>query len=327
MIFRRPAYYDDFFCKADKCTDNCCIGWEIGIDSDTAEKYRNEKGTFGKRLEENICFSDEPYFILKDERCPFLNQEGLCDVIINMGKENLCQICRDHPRYFEWYGSMKEGGVGLCCEQAAQLILTDGCYADYFESEVDDEPDSDFDYEAFDMLFSLRERVFDILGDCAISVEARLSEIYSLAEGVQSVLDGTAVKSAMCGFSFDSQLKKALSFLSETEPIDSKWTTEFERLKETYGNTDSKIPQPDKQEERYIERLFAYFIWRYLLKSVFDLQVTQKVSFALFSVTVIFALYKNQPEQNLESFIKSAVLYSKQMEYSDENMQKFYFEN
>ena len=118
MIFRVPFYYNTFKCIADKCSDNCCIGWEIEIDSDTAEYYKSVGGAFGKRLSENI--SEENSFILKGERCPFLNEKNLCDIIINCGEEHLCQICRDHPRYFEWFADKKEGGIGLCCEEAAR---------------------------------------------------------------------------------------------------------------------------------------------------------------------------------------------------------------
>ena len=43
MIFTKPDYYDTFKCKANLCTDNCCIGWEIDIDENTYEKYKNIK--------------------------------------------------------------------------------------------------------------------------------------------------------------------------------------------------------------------------------------------------------------------------------------------
>ena len=35
MIFRTPDFYRDFHCIADRCSDSCCIGWEIDIDPDT----------------------------------------------------------------------------------------------------------------------------------------------------------------------------------------------------------------------------------------------------------------------------------------------------
>ena len=35
----------------------------------------------------------------------------------------LCDICREHPRFYEWYGEYKDAGVGLCCEEAVRLLL------------------------------------------------------------------------------------------------------------------------------------------------------------------------------------------------------------
>lgn len=321
MLFRRPCYYDDFHCKADKCTDNCCIGWEICIDSKTCQKYSNTKGAFGERLCSNIDFSDEPSFILNGERCPFLNENNLCDIIINMGEDSLCQICRDHPRYFEWYGNTKEGGLGLSCEEAARLILTDSCYADYFEGEVDEEPDEDFDSRAFEMLFALRERIFDLLCDYTLPLTDRFNEILSLCQGAEAAMRGGVPEEAAPAFSFEKELEFALPVLEKTEAIDGKWTDEFERLKK---NSSSLVLVSDKNEETLLERLFAYFVWRYFLKSVFDGEITEKIRFALFSVSVIFALYKNQSEQSFNTLLSCAVLYSKQMEYSTENLDFFY---
>ena len=40
MFVMIPEYYNKFKCIASKCSDNCCIGWEIDIDSKTYEKYK-----------------------------------------------------------------------------------------------------------------------------------------------------------------------------------------------------------------------------------------------------------------------------------------------
>lgn len=322
MLFRRPCYYDSFTCKAQSCSDNCCIGWEIFIDEEAAEKYRHQNGSFGKRLRESISFSDEPSFILKGERCPFLNENNLCDIIINMGDDALCQICRNHPRYFDWYGSTKEGGIGLSCEEGARLILTEKHYADYFESEIDEQADEDFDDELFSFLFSLREKIYDILSDSSLSIEERLSETALLSESAEHLLNGTTPEKEKATLCFNKELKKALPLLEKTEPIDESWQKEFFRLLE---NADALDLTPDKTQAEYLERLFAYFVWRYFLKSLFDGEISKKISFAIFSVTVIFALYKNSEEQSFDSLLKSAVLYSKQMEYSQENLDLFFY--
>ena len=124
-FFRRPAYYDSFQCIASACTDNCCIRWEIDIDEASLEFYRRQAGTFGERLQKNIAM-DPPHFILDEsERCPFLNQKNLCDIILNLGEKSICQICTDHPRFYDWYENGMEAGIGLCCEEAAKKILTE----------------------------------------------------------------------------------------------------------------------------------------------------------------------------------------------------------
>ena len=67
MIYTKPYFYDDFICKADKCEDTCCAGWEVDIDCDTCDKYRNIGGDFGKRLLEGIDLnSEQPCFRLKE---------------------------------------------------------------------------------------------------------------------------------------------------------------------------------------------------------------------------------------------------------------------
>ena len=39
MFTVKPDFYDNFKCIADKCTDSCCIGWEIDVDETALEKY------------------------------------------------------------------------------------------------------------------------------------------------------------------------------------------------------------------------------------------------------------------------------------------------
>ena len=114
-----PAYYKNFECIADKCENNCCIGWEIDIDEDSLLLYSKHSD-----IMRNIQNDDNPHFILKEkERCPYLNDKNLCDLIIKYGKGYLCQICRDHPRFFNYFDSRCEIGLGLTCPTAAKLII------------------------------------------------------------------------------------------------------------------------------------------------------------------------------------------------------------
>ena len=121
-----PEYYTKFHCIADKCRHSCCVGWEIAIDPDKLVYYRSIEGEFGARLQKGIAEADDAaQFILdEEERCPFLNRTGLCDMIMALGEDALCQICRDHPRFRNFYADRTEIGLGLCCEAAGELILS-----------------------------------------------------------------------------------------------------------------------------------------------------------------------------------------------------------
>ena len=119
-----PDYYAQFSCIADRCRHNCCIGWEIDIDEDTLKKYSCVTGELGQRLNSNISLDGGAHFVLSNERCPFLNELGLCDIITQIGNEYLCQICADHPRFRNFFDNRVEIGLGLCCEEAARLILS-----------------------------------------------------------------------------------------------------------------------------------------------------------------------------------------------------------
>ena len=161
MKLYAPKYYKRFKCIADKCEHSCCIGWEIDVDADTLKQYKKVKGDFGKRLLENIDLKcDAPHFILGEkERCPFLNERGLCDIIIELGEDSLCDICSDHPRFRNFFSDREELGLGLCCEEACRLILSKEEPTEFI-SEDDGE---DFElFEDEEILLSVRNELFDL---------------------------------------------------------------------------------------------------------------------------------------------------------------------
>ncbi len=320
MIYRIPAYLDTFRCSADKCSDNCCIGWEIDIDESTAEKYKNVKGDFGKRLRENISFGECTSFTLKGERCPFLNESNLCDIIINLGEENLCQICSDHPRYFEWYGELKEGGAGLCCEEAAKLILTADNPLEFTENEIDSEVGDEFEEELFRLLYESREKIFSVLYNDKKSIRERVAEMLSFSERLQINIDNCIseipdVREITAEGRGD--MLSVLESLRALEPIDENWETYLNGLVENYGENGTDI-----NLTKYQRNLLIYFIYRYFLKGVFDGEILSKVKLATVSTAVITYIIgkENTGENDLGKIINICKLFSKQVEYSRENI-------
>lgn len=121
-----PDYYSGFRCIAGACRHSCCVGWEIDVDPETLKRYRTLEGSLGAKLRRCIASDPEPHFILSDqERCPFLTDQNLCEIILQAGEKALCQICADHPRFRNYWSDRIEIGLGMACEEAARLILTD----------------------------------------------------------------------------------------------------------------------------------------------------------------------------------------------------------
>ena len=170
-----PDYYSLFRCIAGRCRHNCCIGWEIDVDGDSLAAYDQIGGEMGERLHKCIDRSGEmPHFILSEqERCPFLNGKNLCDLILYGGEGMLCQICTDHPRYRSFFSERTEIGVGLCCEEAARLILTKPEKTTLVvtgEGELDEEGTA---------LLTLRDHLFAIAQNREEPINQRMEQILS----------------------------------------------------------------------------------------------------------------------------------------------------
>ena len=129
MKLYAPKYYKNFKCSADRCEHSCCVGWEIDIDKDTLKKYKSLRGGYGTVIADSISMDDTPHFRLGEgDRCPHLDKRGLCKIILAVGEEYLCDICREHPRFYN-YTSVAEVGIGMSCMEAARIILTSSEYA------------------------------------------------------------------------------------------------------------------------------------------------------------------------------------------------------
>ena len=125
MLEIYPAYFQKFKCSASKCTCSCCANWEIDIDPMSLKRYQDYTGPLAARFKEKIFFKDDKawFRVGDDNRCPFLNEQNLCDIYIEMGEEALCETCTDHPRFFFEYDNFLIKGTGMACEEAAKLIL------------------------------------------------------------------------------------------------------------------------------------------------------------------------------------------------------------
>jgi lysine-N-methylase len=192
MIKRVPHYYKDFVCIASKCKDNCCMGgWQIDIDDETAGYYLGVKGQFGERLKENITKTDAYCFRLKDGKCPFLDENRLCEIYKELGEEKLGVVCAQFPRYTEYFGNIKETGIGLACEEAERIIFSDKDSFHLECEEINEEecPDSEFDSQLANSLFTVRDRIFELMELTELSLHKKLVILIWLLHDIQTAVN------------------------------------------------------------------------------------------------------------------------------------------
>ena len=122
MTIRVPDYFLEFKCIADRCEDSCCVGWEIDIDDGAKAKYALAMSDIGEEIRKKTQHGCFP--LTENGACAFLDEKGLCRIISELGEGYLCDICREHPRYYGIGTSGIEGGIGLACPEAARIILS-----------------------------------------------------------------------------------------------------------------------------------------------------------------------------------------------------------
>lgn len=118
--------YDKFRCIADRCKFTCCSGWDINVDIDTYDKWK-EKDNLNYLLD-NIRFKKEDgkknYLIKKEtkEDCPFLDSKGLCKVVKDHGDEYLSLTCQSFPRIENDFDMVKELSLSCSCPEVVNII-------------------------------------------------------------------------------------------------------------------------------------------------------------------------------------------------------------
>ncbi len=297
-----PDYYKDFRCIASECRHNCCIGWEIDIDEDTAEYYKSIKGELGRKLSENISYKDCPHFVLGEhERCPFLDGNNLCEIISELGENALCQICNDHPRFRNCFSDREEIGVGLSCEAAARLILKKHDAVKIVEISDDGISECDEPYEDEKEFYVLRQRIFDILQNRSKRISDRLCEMLEF-----------------CGTSLDFDIKKYTEVLLGLECLDEKW---HEILRDMLKcECKSELPN---EFDGFFEQISVYFVYRHLASVLEFSSIEGAAFFCALGTQMIMAVCAYHKcrygKLSADDIAEICRMYSSEIEYSEEN--------
>lgn len=186
MQIRYPEYYGKFHCLAGDCPDTCCVGWEIRVDQASRKRYRDIRKTdsdLGRRLRKYVR---NGRIVPIHGKCPFLDEKGLCGIILKLGEHAVCRTCRSYPRHREDYGKLQEVLLLLSCPEAARLVLTEK--PDQYR--IREFPDRAADTEGIDgellkALLEVRAAVREIGLECTAPFSLRMKRALALAHDVQ----------------------------------------------------------------------------------------------------------------------------------------------
>ena len=288
MKLYAPKYYKKFRCIADKCEHSCCIGWEIDIDESTLLKYESLENGYGAVIRESISTEGAPHFSLASaDRCPHLDENGLCKIIMNAGEGYLCDICREHPRFYN-YTSVAEVGLGMSCREAARLIL---CSRDYAEMERIGDVCADFDGIDFDG-------------------RAERGEIYSILQDATS--------------DYTEKLEKIYRRYGISVGEDNLWLEAIGSLEYLYAEhrdlfmNYSSASRPCGKDE-YLERFLAYLVYRHCTEAFDYGDFCARLTFCLFCERLLASLICCGNAQTPGEIAVLASIISEEIEYSDDN--------
>lgn len=304
MILTFPTFYRDFKCIANRCTDSCCIGWEIDIDSAAYDKYRLMPESFQKNIA--VCDGVAHFVLTQDERCPFLQKDGLCKIILEHSEDMLCDICREHPRFYEWYGNYKDAGVGLCCEEAVRLLLESEKALEYETVETQEISDDDTPEDICKSVFELRKSLFSIINDRSLTLSDRIERCF-LKIGAKDVI-------APC--SADEFFAECVEIAKEMSPFDELWEKYILRLEALdFQEVKERINKALSENQIRYEKSLSYFVFRHFVKACFDGDLLSHFKFA-----VIMTILEMLIDCVNGDLLFNTRYLSKQIEYSEENI-------
>ncbi|MBQ4116652.1 MAG: flagellin lysine-N-methylase [Clostridia bacterium] len=297
MKLYAPEYYKDFKCIADKCKHSCCIGWEIDIDSHTLDKYNKTNYGYGETIKNSIDSTETPHFkLLENEKCPHLNGKGLCNIILEYGDGYLCDICREHPRFYNITPHGTEVGIGMACEEACRFILESDNYSNIIE--IADITNETIEFAEYDTL-AQRSIIYNILADKSTSYNKRvktIGDMYNVS------LDDTDWNDVI----------DSLEYLNESH-------------KDLFLNFSVKAVIPEEYEEN-AERALAYFLYRHCSEAETENDFRARLGFCLFCEKLLTSLASQVNNISKIEFYELARIISEELEYSENNTDAIKFE-
>ncbi len=364
MLLEYPLFYPDFACIGKACKDSCCKDWVIDIDFDTAEKYQRMEGSLGEKLRKKLHKKDgEFYFdVEKDGRCPFLQEDGLCEIQKERGEEELSKVCDAYPRRECIFYPYIQLDLHLSCEEAAKFILSwkgelirEELEDDRLTDEEDIPENSIEETGRNDLLLSLlafRQGLWEAFSDFPKDINGFFAELKTVFLQGEELLfyENTAfpyckeLEALENGFTepffSEESFREYCKMNEEIQGRGELWKsflTIFHRAEKDLQNKMQSFCE--ERDVRYLEELCRYYTFRYLMtgikrKSVLPLFKLIKKSILWMTYTELLLQYfASEEEKKLfffgeeEAFFRVAVFFSKEVEHQQKNLDLLLEEN
>lgn len=299
MKIVKPTFYKNFKCIAGECPDSCCQGWEVDADSDSLEYYKTLDNSLEikKRIDSVLSkdeFDNTIFTLAPKKRCPFLNDENLCDMHIAIGGEHTPYTCRTFPRFIYDFGAMREIGISFSCPVASDMMYNTESFD--FETEVNSDLPTlnDIDAEKYFLLYKGRAEAYKIAKDKNKSIRERLNDLLDLGVLLQEKL-----------FPYDEGGDDIAFFdvFKNPELINPEWKEKVENF--------SLKQVSDTQSN---ENILMYFLYKYLMQAVYDDDALSKIKMAVLGVLI--NTYFGEDSWTVH-------LWSKETEHSQYNMDRY----
>lgn len=299
MKIVKPTFYKNFKCIAGDCPDSCCQGWEVDADSDSLEYYETLDNSLEikKRIDSVLSkdeFDNTIFTLAPKKRCPFLNDENLCDMHIAIGGEHTPYTCRTFPRFIYDFGATREIGISFSCPVASDMMYNTESFD--FETEVNSDLPTlnDIDAEKYFLLYKGRAEAYKIAKDKSKSIRERLNDLLDLGVLLQEKL-----------FPYDEGGDDIAFFdvFKNPELINPEWKEKVENFSlKQVSNTQSN------------ENILMYFLYKYLIQAVYDDDALSKIKMAVLGVLI--NTYFGEDSWTVH-------LWSKETEHSQYNMDRY----
>jgi lysine-N-methylase len=306
------------------------------------------------------------FTLTEDKRCPFLNSKNLCDLYVALGEEHLCETCDEFPRFINEYGSTREIGLAPSCITAGQLMFS-GREKMHFEEQEDGKPlksYNDIDAFLYLQLKNARTLAFDIIDHEDFSVDEVCVLLLEYARQIQKHMDDECddlIANVVKKFKdadycrnvvekcrqklkkSDTQSVKTMShFFDEfkgMEVINPDWFSYVSRERKfeneilnsnVKSNSEIKLNSDLKlisEHDFRFRQLLDYYIFRYFLDSVYDINLMLKIKNAVVGYLIVRQLClvccHEKGGVTFDEFVDIAHLYSRQFEHSYVNFEVY----